>query len=366
MSSYSRVLFVQPTVPAYRKSFFKNLHEALGQSLVVYSSQLDMGALSQEYDPYKWQRMLQGYKKIGPIEWQLGVSQISLSKNDLIVLSAAPRTLSNLFLLIKARILGAKIVWWGHYKSSTSSFLGTKIRMFLMRFPHALLFYTDEEVAHFKKSFPKNTKPIFALNNGLDTKEIVKYRKPYDPIKRKTDLLFIGRVTEKANLLLLISALSNKMLKNVTLSVIGDGSLKDACKKHAHELDIEDRITWYNGTADEAEISKIANQCKIFVYPGGVGLSLIHGLAYGLPVLVHDSRWHHMPEIAAFENGTNGLSFEYDNTQSLVQVLSRLVQNNKALTKMSKVAIATIAHDYNTDAMATRFMNMITDLEKPI
>jgi len=193
MSRFSRVLFVQPTIPAYRKSFFKNLNEALGGRLIVYSSQLDMGALSQEYKSYKWQRTLQGYKKIGPIEWQTGVSQISLSKDDLIVLSAAPRTLSNVFLLIKARILGVKIVWWGHYKSSTSSNLGTKIRLFLMRFPHALLFYTDEEIAHFKKNFPQNNKPIFALNNGLDTKEIVKYRKPYDPIKRNTDLLFIGR-----------------------------------------------------------------------------------------------------------------------------------------------------------------------------
>ena len=83
MSRFSRVLFVQPTIPAYRKIFFKNLNEALGGRLIVYSSQLDMGALSQEYKSYIWQRTLQGYKKIGPIEWQIGVSQISLSKDDL-------------------------------------------------------------------------------------------------------------------------------------------------------------------------------------------------------------------------------------------------------------------------------------------
>ena len=37
---------------------------------------------------------------------------------------------------------------------------------------------------------------------------------------------------------------------------------------------------------------------RIFVYPGEVGLSLIHAMAYGLPCLVHSDRLKHMPEIS--------------------------------------------------------------------
>ena len=72
--------------------------------------------------------------------------------------------------------------------------------------------------------------------------------------------------------------------------------------------------------AEEPDIAQIANRCRLFVYPGGVGLSLIHAMAYGLPSIIHDDRWRHMPEIAAFQDGRTGRTFEREDPGSLASV----------------------------------------------
>ncbi len=353
------VIVVQPAVPAYRCPFFAAVHEKLGQRLKVYASSPDMGALTQGAEQFDWLIPLTNLKNIGPLTWQTGAVSISFSRRDIVVLSGAPRTVSNIFLLFKAKLIGAKVIWWGHYWSSTSRQYRATIRYFLMKIPDALLFYTDEETELYQAKFKSTQTPVFALNNGIDVNPIAQYREKYSAQTRTTDMLFIGRLTAKTELDLLINAMAFPEMAKITLSVIGDGEHSERFKALAKKVKVDTRITWHKGTADEASIAEIANKCKIFVYPGGVGLSLIHSLAYGLPAVVHDDRWKHMPEIAALKPSENGLTFEYRNTQSLAATIAALLNEPKTLNALSEGAIATTRNDYNTDSMASRFLEML-------
>lgn len=149
MSDFN-VLFVQPSLLKYRLDFFDKIYLMLGRSLKVYYSEGNLGALSIEVER-QWSYRLQPVKSfLNFFFWQVGVFKIIIKKNDIIVLSGNPRYISTLILMIKAKLIGAKIVWWGHYWSSTSRRWRQILRFIPMMFADAILFYTDDEVKKFK------------------------------------------------------------------------------------------------------------------------------------------------------------------------------------------------------------------------
>ena len=356
-----KVVIVQPAIPSYRLGLFSRLADRLGPQLLVYASPGKLGVLT-EHAPCAWERTLGPIRAVLPgLEWQPGALSIPLDRGDVLVVSGAPRCLSNIALLLKARWKGARTIWWGHYWSSTSRPWRAGLRMVLMRLADAILFYTDREAEEYLATRKNNRKPVAALNNGIETGEIVTLRKPYDPVLRPRDLLFIGRLTRKAELALLLEALALPVCAGVTLDVIGEGGEEEALRRQASVLGLSGRIAWHGGTTDERQIAEIANRCKAFVYPGSVGLSLIHAFAYGLPAVVHDDRWKHMPEIAALRAGTNGLTFAEGSAASLADTIRALLGDHPALKRMSTEGIAMTDRTFNTKDMAERFYKTIME-----
>lgn len=361
----SRIVVIQPALPAYRIPLFTRLADAYAARFVVYAShQPELAMLNSTAQAAPWFHPLRPARPIlRKLEWQPGVLSLPLRRGDILVLSGQPRTLSTLALILKAKCVGVRVVWWGHFWSSTSRPWRAAIRFWIMRLADAILFYTDQEVDEYRtRSTQPVTVPVKGLNNGIETAQIVMRRAPYEAKQRPRDLLFIGRVTQKANLTLLLDALAQDTCATVTLDVIGDGDEVTALRDRAAQLGISGRIKWYGAVTDEAQIAEIANRCRLFVYPGAVGLSLMHGLTYGLPAIVHDDRWQHMPEIAAHRPGENGATFRYGDAGALAATILDLSKHPDRLVKMSAEAAETTAQTFNTDDMARRFCAMLDTL----
>ena len=362
----SRIVVIQPALPVYRIPLFTRLADAYATRFAVYAShQPELATLNSTAQAAPWFHPLQPARPVlRKLEWQPGVLSLPLRRGDILVLSGQPRTLSNLALIMKAKRIGVRVVWWGHFWSATSRPWRAMIRFWIMRLADAILFYTDQEVDEYRtRSTRPVAVPVKGLNNGIDTAQIVMLRAPYEAAYRRRDLLFIGRVTQKADLALLLDALARDTCATVTLDIIGDGHEAAALRDRAAQLGISDRIGWHGALTDETQIAEIANRCRLFVYPGAVGLSLMHGLRYGLPAIVHDDRWHHMPEIAAHRPGENGLAFRAGDADALAGVIAALLDHPERLQKMSAEAVATTATTFNTDDMARRFRAMLDALE---
>jgi len=360
-----RLTIIQPALPAYRLGLFQRLADHFGPRFSVYASPAeDLGVLTAYTSRPAWQRELGPMRPLLPgLEWQSGALSVPVDAGDVLVVCGAPRTLSTLAVLVKGRIRGARTLWWGHYWSSTSRPWRAALRFALMRLAHAVVFYTDQEVADYRTGSGKGvSKPVAGLNNGIETEEIVRLRRTYDPSNRPRDLLFIGRLTPKAELHLLLAALARRECAGVTLDVIGDGPARNALEKQARASDLGDRVAWHGGMVDETCIAAVANGCKAFVYSGSVGLSLIHGLAYGLPAIVHDDRWAHMPEIAALEVEKNGSTFPRGDVGALAKVIACILSDSEKLEQMSAAATETTTRTFNTEDMARRFCAAIKAL----
>ncbi len=361
------LVFVQPTVPRYRECFFERLRRIHGASLRVHASSLDMDVLSQRDDLAEWMRPLGRIVPVfGGLQWQRGALDVPFGRHDLLVVCGAPRCLTNLLLLEKAKRRGTKTLWWGHYWSSSSRRWRAAIRLRWLRRADGVLFYTDDEVDAFRRCFPELARlPVFALNNGLDNVRIRSLRRPYRASGRDRRCLFIGRLTPKADLPLLLDALARDECRGIVLDVIGGGEAMSSLRRHAEDRGLSGRVVWHGGLIDEERIAEIANRCRLFVYPGEVGLSLVHALSYGLPVVLHGDRWRHMPEIAAFSEGGNGVAFEPGDAGSLALAISSLIDDGRCLESMARNAIDLTDRTFNADDMVERFMKALEGLGWP-
>ncbi len=358
MNRGTRITVVQPVVPAYREDFFERLSVRFGERFRVHHSHIDMGALTRR-KRWRWSESLGAIRPLagGALDWQAGALSIPIARGDTLVVSGNPRTLSTLALIVKARLKGARAIWWGQYWSSTSAPHRFILRLLLMRLAHAVLFYTDEEVALYRRTVlgRRDRRPIAALNNGIDIEPVLARRAAYDPATRENAALFIGRLTEKAALDVMIRAMALSPLASVSLHVIGDGEKGASLRALAGQLGVAERIIWHGATTDEQAIAAVANRCRLFVYPGSVGLSLIHAMAYGLPPVVHSDRWRHMPEISAHASSDTGYFFQPGNAADLAVVMGEAITAFHALAKQSRSCTDIVESKFNTGSMAERF-----------
>lgn len=361
------IIFVQPALPKYRLDFFRRLSAEYGDRLKVYYSSSSLLKSLEVSELPDWAIELNSiYMFPGPahLEWQPNVIKLKIKKGDILVLSGNPRQISTIALLLKAKLKGVTIVWWGQYWSSTSKRWRQMLRFIPMSLSNALLFYTDVEVESFKNDkLALGKKSIIkALNNGINITEIKQLKMKYIATHRDPSLLFIGRLTEKSKLHLAFEAIAKLGSDAPTLHIVGDGIEKESLERLAEKLDITKYICWHGVITDEVEISRIANICKAFLYPGEVGLSLIHAMAYGLPAIIHNDNSKHMPEIAAFTDGLTGTDFKMDDVDSLCQSLRFILNNDQKLNNYSKKSYSTIESNFTTERMAERFTCLISEL----
>lgn len=331
----------------------------------VYFSPWELGALGGNDTERPWAEKLGPVVQVAPgLFWQRGAGSILPERGDIVIISGNPRFLSSLALLVRARLRGAKTVWWGHFWSSTSRPWRHAIRTLLMRGSDALLFYTDAEVIEYlgRNKF-KDRSRISALNNGVNIDPVKRVRALYRAADRKKGILFIGRVTEKACLELALDAIALCADPEVSLHIIGWGEKAPELQNHARRLGIEDRIHWHGGTSDDDIIGEVANRCRLFLYPGEVGLSLIHGMAYGLPALVHSERRKHMPEIAAFRDKQTGRLFRQGDAEDLSCLIGDLIGDEAALDQYSAASIREVESKFTTEKMVERFVALVDELE---
>jgi glycosyltransferase involved in cell wall biosynthesis len=361
----NKLVIIQPALGRYRKGFIDSLVSENDNEfdICIICSQVDnagvksMDSIHPSIE-YKLVKMTSIFKVFF---WQhlfFSVLKINLSKGDSLVINGNPRFLSSIAISLLLKLKGIKVFWWGHAWSSTSSRMGSYIRFKLMNL-YKIILYTDEEIELTKGLISSD---IVALNNGLDVKNIrngILFNKSKFEFK-VFKIAFIGRYTKKSNFELLIQALSQvpvNELAYIQLNVIGNIPEQEMLKLYPYSKDID--INYHGEIWDEHEISILLNDNHVFVYPGSVGLSIIHAFALGLPAIVHNERIMHMPEIGVFENRVNGISFTNGCSKSLAEKILYLKHNVSELKKYSDNAYSKVTTTYNTHDMATRFINFI-------
>ncbi|MEM9628870.1 MAG: glycosyltransferase family 4 protein [Pseudomonadota bacterium] len=300
-----------------------------------------------------------------------------LGPGDVIVCAGNPRFLNIYPLTLTARKRGLPVIWWCQGWTPEASPTTTKIRHWLTkRFPDAVMVYTEKEANAFVElGFPKER--TFFLNNTIDERlvqaavdaiddaDLTAFQKKEVIADRKL-LIFCSRLTPKTRLLQAIEAVERVRADHpdVLLAVIGDGVLREEAEAKVKAVGLADHVRFLGAMFDEDQLAPWFLSAKCLLYPGPIGLSLLHAFAYGLPVVTHDNLKNQNPEIAALEPGANGLTFRENDVADFSNALGRILADPAFQRSLSERANTTAHRDYTMAAMVRNFQNAVLTMSR--
>ena len=266
--------------------------------------------------------------------WQKGILRLSISKeiNTLIFLGNM-YYFSTWLAAFVGRLSGKKIIFWTHGYIRNEKNIQGVIRSLFYRLAHEYLVYGNRaRDILISKGF--NEKRIHLIYNSLDYDEQVRIRKHSQRLN-KLDLFknpdlpiagFIGRLTSQKKIEVLIESFA-RLIKQGNLAnllIIGDGQKRNELQERVRKHEITDYVLFYGECFDEKKIYQLMNLMNVVVSPGEVGLTAIHSLTYGIPVLTHNKFDKQMPEYEVIKAGETGDFFEFDSPiESLTPLLKK-------------------------------------------
>lgn len=275
--------------------------------------------------------------KYGPFVWQHGIMKLlNCDKYDTYIMTGEPYLISTwIFCIIKKLIYPKKrIYFWSHGWYGREGFLKKWLKR--LYFGMADGTFTYGEFARQKAiEQGNNGDKIWPIHNSLDHNRHLEIRKTISSSDLYKDhfgndfptIIFIGRLTKVKKLDILFSALHilKKRNKHYNLVLVGDGEERNRLERISNQMCID---TWFYGACyDEKTNSELIYNADLCVSPGNVGLTAIHTMTFGTPVITHDSFESQMPEFEAIKQGETGGFFSKDDDESLAGSISNWFDN---------------------------------------
>jgi glycosyltransferase involved in cell wall biosynthesis len=363
-----RVTIVQPALPKYRIPVFRELANRPGIKLrVAYGAMKGLdNVVAEGFDAVRvrrWERTIAGLPiMLDTAEWKY----CSRRWSDVVLLRWSPRSILQLPALLRARVSGVPVVLWGHGYSKFERGWWRGVRNSFIKLAEALVFYEPRTRDAFLQAGYAPERLFVALNS-IDHTEIEAARSWWqhrpdqlDQFRRRHDLdrgpvvLFVSRLTPANRVDLLVRATAElaHQFPNLRTVIIGSGfEEKERLQTLARQLQVDDNLVFQEGIYDERELAPWFLSADVFCYPANVGLSLIHAMWYGLPVVTSDNSAIQNPEIVALEPEVNGAVYQHENLRSLVDVLQKTISDEAGRESMSRAARQTVESRFTVKQM---------------
>ena len=98
---------------------------------------------------------------------------------------------------------------------------------------------------------------------------------------------------------------------------------------YAKENNIYDNVWFYGACYDDNLTASLLYNSDVCVSPGEVGLTAIHSMMFGTPVITHKDFCTQGPEFESIKPGETGDFFEKDDVSSLANTINRWFENNR-------------------------------------
>jgi glycosyltransferase involved in cell wall biosynthesis len=270
---------------------------------------------------------------------------------DAAIISLRFSSLSGILVRLICCVRGIPVLEWGHLVKHGKRSLRNNFRMFWYRRAQVLLPYGRFAKNYLLKlGFPKSR--IFVVGNSLDYEVQIAVRRALTEKDQKACresfgassaddrlVFFCGRLEKRKRIDLLIKAVSllKKRERRVFCVIIGDGLESEELKALSREMGLEDRITFLGACYDESRVGKVIFSCDLCVVPHAAGLSAVHSLVYGVPVLTSDVlQGDHGPEIETVVEGVTGSFFKDNDLDDLVKKTEAMLYPEPSRIQMSE------------------------------
>jgi glycosyltransferase involved in cell wall biosynthesis len=261
---------------------------------------------------------------------------------DAYILTGEPYCISSWIILIITKLRRKKTYLWTHGWYGREDALKTLIKRLYFRLSSGIFLYSDyAKTLMIKEGIRKEI--LHVIYNSLDYDSQLSVRSGL----RKTNifdkyfknnyptLIFTGRLTEQKRLDLLIDAHCILQTQGMycNIIIVGGGKIGSLLKNRIKELSLDGYYWFYGECYDESVIGELYYNADICISPGNVGLTAIHAMMYGCPVITHDNFSMQMPEFEAIERGVTGNFFVYNDSHSLASTIANWLKSNSNKTR---------------------------------
>jgi glycosyltransferase involved in cell wall biosynthesis len=300
---------------------------------------------------------------------------VAREKPDIIIALANPYSLTAWGLLILGRFMKIPILLWGHGLLENESGPKWWIRGLLYRLAAGHLLYGDyAKKLLINKGFNENT--LYVVYNSLDydtqnkvaeetsQSEIKEYQQSLGIRDGQGLVVFTGRLQPVKRLDLLLHAICilAKEGKEVHVALVGHGSEKKNLESLAREGGIEYLVHFLGESYDERYLGLVLSASDLCVIPSGAGLSIMHAMVYGTPVLLHNRLSEHFPEWEAVEDGVTGFFYEYGDIDDLTAKIKLAISSTRTKARMSEACKAIIRDKYNPHRQVEVFVRAVKEV----
>lgn len=312
--------------------------------------------------------------EVGNLAYQAGLWRLALSRRiNCVIYEGNPYYLSTWISAVLARIWGKRVLFWTHgWRRRETGIKGLLRRLFYC-IPHALLLYGDRAKSiGLELGFAADK--LYVIYNSLDyeaQKEVrealvcVDHRATRARLFSNPDLPLVictARLIRACRFDLLIEAQALLSAEGhlVNVLLVGDGPERKALEQMAAERSLS--VAFCGECHDEEVLARLYVAATVTVSPGKVGLTAIHSMTYGVPVITHDDPAHQMPEWEAINPGLTGDFFRRNDARDLANVIRRWTREITPPESVRRACYAVIEAKYNPHAHAEAIKRAVVGL----
>jgi glycosyltransferase involved in cell wall biosynthesis len=194
------------------------------------------------------------------------------------------------------------------------------------------------------------------IPNGVD----IGFFKPAPVTENRQTITFAGRLDYMKGVHILLEGFKQLRdeMKNVQLTIIGDGPDREKLQNCAREKGISDAV---NFCGEAEEIVPYLQQSAVFVLPSfseGLSNVLLEAMACGLPVVATRVGG----TIDLVQDGFNGILIEPDNAGQLYQAMKKILQDKDLAKALGVQARKTAAEKFSLKSVTEQYVSLYQTL----
>lgn len=241
-----------------------------------------------------------------------------------------------LFFLIVKLFPSKKIFTWTHGMYGNESSRQLLLKKLQNKLCDGEFVYGDYAISLMKHKGFKSEK-LFPIHNSLDYNQQLKLRE--DGIKSRIYeehfgnsnpvIVMIGRLNKRKKLPMMLEVADclNNRNSYYNYVFVGDGEERANLEKLVIEKKISSQVWFYGACYDEKKNAELIYNADICVMPGDIGLTAIHSLMFGLPVITHDCFSCHGPEFEVIRPGITGDFFKSADVDSMANSIEKWINS---------------------------------------
>lgn len=344
----SKICCLLNIAPLYRRGIFNlmDIEESVDFFFMAGDGSSDGIALMDLSQLSGFRGYMRNIYRGSKLIWQKRWYKALFKGYNIFILTGNPGIRSNWLIMLFAKLTGKKVILWTHGLYGSESGMQKWKNMLYMRMASHLLLYGNHAKRLLLKSGYKEHK-MTVIYNSLDSERNIKLRDKYHDANYMRNLfgnnyptvLFLGRLTPQKSLNELIEAIGILKLQGTmcNLLFVGEGPERSKLEELTEKIGIDDRAWFYGECFDEEMLAVIIQNSTMCVSPGNVGLTAIHALTYGIPVITHNRFSEQMPEFEAVRRGITGEFFKYKDSISLAETIDHWLNIISDDTKREQV-----------------------------